>query len=148
MFATRLTGVTNVATSTKAASLVRFPDLGPRSLKKSKRRRFFTAYDLMTYGFNPVLPAYPKKGDSWRSNRRSRDFKVFGVTGTSKVLGVKRVRTPGGTFRAIVVRSRLAQKGFRFGSGVRTSWFAPGRGLVKLVFKHRDGSVSTVERLR
>jgi hypothetical protein len=46
------------------------------------------------------------------------------------------------------VRSRLRQKGFRFGSGTRTSWFAPGRGLVKLVFRHDDGSVSRVERTR
>jgi hypothetical protein len=40
------------------------------------------------------------------------------------------------------------QKGFPFGSGTRTSWFAPGRGLVKLVFQHGDGSVSDVELLR
>lgn len=148
VFATRLDGLKNTATATKAASAVRFPDLGPRSLPKSRRRRFFTAYDLMTYGFSPVLPAYPEKGDTWKSSRRSRDFRVFGVTGSSEVLGVQRVRTPAGTFRAIAVRSRLRQPGFRFGSGTRTSWFAPGVGLVKLVFRHADGSASTVERLR
>jgi hypothetical protein len=27
-------------------------------------------------------------------------------------------------------------------------WLAPGRGLVKLVFQHRDGSVSTVVLLK
>ena len=43
------------------------------------------------------------------------------------------------------MRSVLKQQGFPFGSGTRTSWFAPGRGLVKLVFKHGDGSVSTVQ---
>jgi hypothetical protein len=42
----------------------------------------------------------------------------------------------------------MTQKGFPFGCGRRDSWFAPGKGLVKLVFHHRDGSVSTVERLR
>jgi hypothetical protein len=57
------------------------------------------------------------------------------------------VRVPAGRFRAVAVRSTLRQEGFRFGSGTRTSWFAPGKGLVKLVFRHRDGSVSTVERL-
>jgi hypothetical protein len=148
VFATRLDGVKNTSTSTKAASLVHFPDLGPRTLSKARRRRFFTAYDLMTFGFNPVLPAYPRKGDSWKSSTRSRDFKVFGVVGSSKVLGVQRVRTPKGTFNAMAVRSRLRQKGFPFGSGTRTSWFAPGEGLVKLVFAHGDGSVSTVERVR
>ena len=43
------------------------------------------------------------------------------------------------------MRSVLKQQGFPFGSGTRTTWFAPGRGLVKLVFKHGDGSVSTVQ---
>ena len=38
------------------------------------------------------------------------------------------------------------QRGYRFGSGVRKAWYAPGKGLVKLVFRHRDGSVSTVQR--
>jgi hypothetical protein len=42
------------------------------------------------------------------------------------------------------VQSTLSQPGHPYGSGVRTSWFAPGRGLVKLVFKHGDHSVSTV----
>jgi hypothetical protein len=31
---------------------------------------------------------------------------------------------------------------------VRTMWFAPGRGLVKLVFKHRDGSTSLVQLIK
>jgi hypothetical protein len=43
------------------------------------------------------------------------------------------------------VRTVMKQQGFPFGSGTRTSWFAAGRGLAKLVFKHGDGSVSTVE---
>jgi hypothetical protein len=46
------------------------------------------------------------------------------------------------------VRSVLKQPGFPFGSGTRTCWFAPGRGLVKLVFQHGDGSASTVTLLR
>jgi hypothetical protein len=31
---------------------------------------------------------------------------------------------------------------------VRTRWFARGKGLVKLEFKHGDGSVSEVVRLK
>jgi hypothetical protein len=42
----------------------------------------------------------------------------------------------------------MTQPGFKFGSGTRTSWFAAGKGLVKLVFRHRDGSVSTVVLLK
>ena len=55
---------------------------------------------------------------------------------------------PAGTFNALVVRSTLTQDGYKYGSGARTSWFAPNKGLVKLVFRHADGSVSTVQLLR
>jgi hypothetical protein len=58
------------------------------------------------------------------------------------------VNVPAGRFRALVVRSTLRQRGFAFGSGTRTCWFAAGKGLVKLVFAHRDGSVSTVVRVK
>jgi hypothetical protein len=64
------------------------------------------------------------------------------------VLGVQRVEVPGGTFDALAVRSKLVQPGFEFGSGTRTSYFAPDKGLVKLVFRHADGSVSTVQLLK
>jgi hypothetical protein len=64
------------------------------------------------------------------------------------VLGLQTVHVPAGTFRALAVRSVLSQRGHRFGSGVRTTWFAPGRGLVRLRFRHADGSVSEVELLR
>ena len=54
------------------------------------------------------------------------------------------VTVPKGTYKALVVTSKLTQPGFKFGSGTRTMWFAPDIGLVKLVFRHGDGSVSTV----
>jgi hypothetical protein len=72
---------------------------------------------------------------------------VYGVTGTSTVMGVEPVSVPAGTYRALVIRTTLDEPGFPYGSGVRTSWFAPGKGLVKLVFKHADGSTSQVVRL-
>jgi hypothetical protein len=147
IFATRLSGVTNLSAFTRAATRADFPRLGPRGQPPDQRRRFFTPFDLMAFGFNPVLPAYPARGDAWRGSRGGRDWSVFGVTGRSKVVGTRRVRTPAGRFKALVVKSRLTQRGFRFGSGRRTMWFAPGRGLVKLVFRHGDGSLSTVERL-
>jgi len=55
---------------------------------------------------------------------------------------------PAGSFHALVVRSTLKQDGFPFGSGTRLAYFAPDKGLVKLVFTHGDGSVSTVELVR
>jgi hypothetical protein len=147
-FSTRLDGVTSVSSATKAASLAKLPPLGPSALPVAKRRHFFTPFDLMTFGFNPVLPAYPAAGGSWASDPNGRDYAVYGVNGSSRIVGVQKVTTPAGTFDALVVTSALSQPGFPFGSGTRTMWFAPGKGLVKLVFRHGDKSVSTVERLK
>jgi hypothetical protein len=141
-------GVANIWGTVKAASLAKLPKLGPASLPAKKRRHFFTPFDLMNFGLEPILPAYPTAGASWAGGASGIAYTVFGVTGTTRVLGLQTVTVPAGTFRAIAVRSTLVQKGFPFGTGTRTAWFAPGRGLVKLVFQHGDGSVSDVELLR
>ena len=149
VLSSRLDGLTSVSTFTRAAAKAKFPQLGPRTVSRSRRRRLLTPFDFMTFGFNPVLPAYPEKGQTWTHDRSSPDFRAFGATGTSRVVGQRSVRVPAGTYRrAVKIESTIRQKGFRFGSGRRESWFAPGKGLVKLVFRHRDGSVSTIERLR
>jgi hypothetical protein len=147
-FTTRTDGVASLWATSQSASLVTFPPLGPRALPADRRRRFRTPFDLMIYGFNPIMPAYPVAASSWAAKVPSRDFSVFGVRGSATILGVQRVKVRAGTFSALAVRSRMTQPGFRFGSGTRTSWFAPGKGLVKLVFRHGDGSVSTVELVR
>jgi hypothetical protein len=141
-FATRLSGVTLLSGSTRSSTRDKLPKLG-------RSRRFVTPLDLMVFGFNPVVPpAGSAKGATWRSSRSSRDYSIFGVTGIAKDLGEQTVRVPAGKFKATVIRTTLSQPGYSFGSGTRTSYFAPGKGLVKLVFKHSDGSVSTVERVR
>jgi hypothetical protein len=147
-FSTRTDGITNIWGLTKAATAIKFPPLGPKSLPKSKRRHFFTPFDLMNFGFNPVLTAYPAEGQTWGSKNPSRDFSTFGVNGAAQVLGIQTVKVPAGTFDALVVRATLSQPGFKFGSGTRTSWFVAGKGLVKLVFRHGDRSVSTVVLLK
>ena len=147
-FTKRLDGVTNLWGVTKAASLVTFPPLGPKALPVKKRRHFFTPFDLMTFGFNPVIPAYPVVGSAWDGGKNQNDFATYGVVGHAAVIGIRKVTVPAGTFEALEVRTVLRQPGFPFGSGTRTSWFAPGRGLVKLVFRHGDGSVSTVVLLK
>jgi hypothetical protein len=101
----------------------------------------------MTYGFNPLIPAYPN-AQSWGNSGTGRDFSIYGVTGTSKVLGVQSVTVPTGTHKALAVRTEMKQQGFPFGSGTRTIWLAPNVGLVKLVFQHGDDSVSTVELMK
>jgi hypothetical protein len=147
-FTTRLDGVTSVSSATKAASLAKLPPLGPSALPVNKRRHFFTPFDLMTFGFNPVIPAYPTSGTTWSADPNGRDFAVYGVTGASRVVGVQKVKVPAGTFDALVVATSLKQAGFPFGSGTRTMWFAAGKGLVKLQFRHGDGSTSVVELLK
>jgi hypothetical protein len=102
----------------------------------------------MDFGFNPIVEAYPAAGDKWAQGPSGRDFDVYGVRGTSTVVGIQKVSVPAGTFQALVVRTTMTEAGFPFGSGTRTSWFAPDRGLVKLVFRHGDGSVSTVTLLK
>ena len=57
------------------------------------------------------------------------------------------MRVPAGRFRnTVAIRSTLRQTDHAFGSGTRTIYFAPGVGLVKLTFRHADGSTSTVEK--
>jgi hypothetical protein len=147
-YTARLDGVTNIWGTTKSASVAKLPPLGPSSLAADKRRHFTTPYDLMNFGFNPVLPAYAEIGASWTGDTKGRDWQIYGVTGTTKIVGIRTVKVPAGTFKALVVGSTLKQAGFPFGSGTRTMWFAPGRGLVKLVFRHADRSVSQVVLLK
>ena len=147
-YSKRTNGVQNLWGSTASASVASFPPLGPAGAKASKRDRFASPFDLMNFGVNQILTAYPAAGQSWSVGKNSAAFKTYGVTATTRVLGVQKVTVPSGTYRALAVRTTLQQPGFPFGSGTRTCWFAPGKGLVKLVFEHDDGSTSTVVLLR
>jgi hypothetical protein len=147
LFSTRLSGVTNVSAVTKSATRQKFPRLGPKSAPSARRRHLLTPLDFLVYGYNPVIPAYPAPGNTWKSTQPSRDFSVFGVTGETKIKGFTKIKVPAGRFNAMIVRSELNQAGYKYGSGRRTSYFAAGKGLVKIVFRHKDGSVSTIERV-
>lgn len=140
LFSLRLDGLRTTFARTSAATLLHFPVL-------AHDRHFFNPVDLMIFGFNPVLPDYGTPGTVWHSGNRY-DTKMFGVTGFTSVVGIRRVKVPAGTFNALEVRSSLQQRGHGYGSGTRLMWFAPGRGLVKLVFHHRDGSTSVVQLLK
>ena len=91
LFSLRLDGLRTTLARTSAATLLRLPRLG-------HGRHFFNPLDLMIYGFNPVLSAYGTPGTVWHSGN-AYDFKQWGVTGTTSVLGVRRVHVPAGTFR-------------------------------------------------
>src|SRR5207253_10991699 len=103
----RTDGLSNLAGTAKAASLAKLPPLGPAGAPAAKRDHFFTVFDLMDFGFNPVLPPYGEPGASWSSQRGTRDFDVYGVVGSSRVVGVQKVTVPAGTFSAVVVRPTL-----------------------------------------
>ena len=61
----RLSGVTLLAGSTQS-------DAAASSRSSASPRRFTTPFDLMVYGFNPVIPAPgPRQGTTWRSSRTS-----------------------------------------------------------------------------
>src|SRR5205814_1094392 len=113
----RTDGLSNLAGTAKAATTVKLPPLGPSSLPETKRRHFYTVFDLMEFGFNPVLPPNPAAGVSWSARPETRDFDVYGVKGTSRVLGIESVHVPAGTFKALAVRTTLKQPGFPWGSG-------------------------------
>jgi hypothetical protein len=101
-----------------------------------------TRFDLMDFGFNPICrPASRAR----RGRRRpARDFDVYGAHGTSRRHGCPVLTVPARTYSGRG-GTELRQPGSR-GSGVRTSWFAPGKG-TELEFRHGDGSVSEVVRL-
>lgn len=140
-------GVRLLTTEVQGATRAKFPALGPRGVPKAKRRTLLTPLDFLAFGFNPLLTADPRKGATWKAAATGRDRRAFGVSGSTKVLGRQDVRVPSGRYKALVLESKLVQRGFAYGSGTRRAWLAPGVGLVKLEFRHADGSVSRVERL-
>jgi hypothetical protein len=144
-FTLRQDGLTSLWGRTRAATTATLPKLGPSSLPAAKRRHFFTPYDLMSFGFNPIFTGYPDDGQSWKQTGTGRDFSIYGVTGTTTIQGRDKVTVAAGTYNALKVKTVMKQDGFPFGSGTRTAWFAPDIGLVKLVFEHGDGSTSNVE---
>ena len=123
---------------------------GPRSAPADKRRHFFTPYRPHGLRLQPGARAPTRpRGSRGAARRSAATARSSASPASTRCSARQTVSDPGRALHArSAVRSTLRQKGFRFGSGTRTSWFAPGKGLVKLVFRHRDGSVSTVERLK
>ncbi|HET6645306.1 MAG TPA: hypothetical protein VFG65_07400 [Fimbriimonadales bacterium] len=79
------------------------------------------------------LPANPKEGDSWKSNYEVKiPSGTFRANTTSKVLGIKKVTVPLGTFDAMVVRETGTLASGSLTMDVTSSvWFVKGVGLVK-----------------
>ncbi|MDX6512581.1 MAG: hypothetical protein QOE36_2085, partial [Gaiellaceae bacterium] len=95
----RLDGVSNIWSTTRSQTLATLPKLGPAAQPPEKRRHFVTPFDLLDFGFNPVISAYPAVGDSWTAETAGRDWDIYGVTGTTKIFGLQTVKVPAGTFQ-------------------------------------------------
>ena len=93
-FTSRTDGVTNIWGTTQAASLVKFPKLGPKGLPAAKRRHFFTPFDLMTYGFNPLFPAYPAAQESGTGSRQAATSRSTARPGRRPSSASRRSRCP------------------------------------------------------
>ena len=135
--------------SAKAATRARLPAARAAAGTAGRAAAFFTPYDLMVYGFGPVVPICAHRRvvvALLARQRRLEDLRRQRRHATMLRTHQACARRPAAS-DAVEVRSTLHQAGFRFGSGTRTSWFAPGKGLVKLVFRTGDGSVSTVQRV-
>ena len=55
---------------------------------------------------NAILPAY-RPPEQAGCQSPTREFSVFGVTGSATVVGIQRVKVPAGTFTALVLCSTL-----------------------------------------
>ena len=109
----RLDGLTSIWSTTKSASVATFPPLGPKALPPGKRRHFVTPLDLMGFGFNPILPAYPHAGDTWSAAIRSVPAAAFVQLVFFKLAGLLAEREPGaGGLRAAVI----------VGAGLNVQW--------------------------
>ena len=67
----------------------------------------------MLYGFNPILPAYGTAGATWGSKVPSRDYSVFGVTGSTRILGLRTVKVGNKTYSALAVRVEADAEGLQ-----------------------------------
>ena len=127
---------------------VTVPALGPAGAPAAQRNHFVTALDLFTFGITRCSRRYPTVGDHVVDEAPSDDYRTFAVDGHDAVVEMQTVHVPAGTFRALVVTLDAAQTGLPVRQRHTHLLVRAGSGLVKLVFAHRDGSVSTVVRLK
>ncbi|MEM3489919.1 MAG: post-COAP-1 domain-containing protein, partial [Nitrososphaerota archaeon] len=112
-------------------------------------------YVLLYYAYIPTkfLPTPLNLGDSWTGSGsvpgRGQDQITY--TATSTALRFESITVPAGTFNCILVETTITATnslpGADYLSGTRQMWFADGVGLIKLVYNHRDGSVTEAKLL-
>ena len=82
----------------------------------------------MIYGMNPIFTRVSRtRAERWATKNPSRDYSTFGVSGSTTIVGVRRVTVPAGSFDALVVQSTLTQAGFKYGSGRARRGSRPAR---------------------
>lgn len=103
---------------------------------------------LFDFAFVPqqLLPAQWHVGDSWTG---SGYWAGTTYTGTTTVVSDTAAVVAAGTTYTGCLQLHTEVTGFvSFGVGTRDVWLAPGVGVVKLVYHHADGSVTTGELVR
>jgi hypothetical protein len=77
-----------------------------------------------------LLESPPKKGAKWAAEEHFANGQLE-VAVVCEVLREEKVKVPAGEFEAVVVEERVEHKGKLQAKSTR--WYAPGRGVVKMV---------------
>ena len=104
----------------------------------------FLYQDTCSYMYIPekLFPASFEVGDTWSGY----GSEVYSGT-TTVVTNTATVLVNGRSYANCLQLRTVISGPHPFGAGTRDAWFAPGVGLVKLVYNHDDGSVTRAELL-
>ena len=113
----------------EAQSLAKLPPLGPRSLPVEQAPSLLHAVrpDGLRIQSGPAGVSR-RRNDLDARRERTRLRRSTASPATRACSACRRCKVPAGKFKALAVQPMLKQPGFPFGSGTRTSWFAPGKG--------------------
>jgi hypothetical protein len=92
-----------------------------------------------------MLSASFEVGDNWSGTGSHAGVVCTGTT--TVVTSTATIVADGYTYTSCLQIHTVVTGPHPFGAGTRDAWFAPDVGLVKLVYDHDDGSVTTAELL-
>ncbi len=90
-----------------------------------------------------MFPASFQDGDNWTGTGIIAGTVYTGTT--TVITSAATVSAGGRTYNNALQIHTVITGPHPFGAGTRDTWFAPNVGLVRLVYNHNDGSVTTIE---
>lgn len=102
---------------------------------------FSYAFHFLEAGSNTLLKYPIIVGEQWTS---TGGWDGVTTTGTTTVIGYDLITVPAGTFYALHTQTQVTTDGHATRSGTKDMWFVNNVGMVKLVFAHDDGTITTV----